>query len=291
MAQAPLWARAVKGFADAGTMFGNGLLLGQGPMIKGTLGYAGDNLAKATGLREGDYTPLANYIQSATTDVAKAREGSGSVGALAELGGNLASGVGLAKGIMAAPAALKSGTGAIPKLASKLLPKTPVVGEAGPMVPKVDIGTTMKWGGAGLTALGIGSAINAGAPELSDFTDATASSGVLPPKQGSAQVGAAAAEKSTRPQLTKGQQMKIDAMAGMSFDRLNKLAALKQVGATKGPTQKEIMLQRLDAMLQNQMLDAVEQGVDPRKAQADYLRNASALVAPSGVPFLSYPEE
>ena len=284
MAEPTFGARALKGIFDTGTMLGNGLLLGQGALVKGTLGYVGDNAMKAVGLRTGDYAPLADYIQQGATEIAKAREGSGSIGALAELGGGMASGGLALKGILGAGKAIPSALRAV-------VPKTSAVGELGPVVPKTDVGKLMK-GGLGL--LGAGAtygAVASGAPELSDFTDATASSGVLPPKDGSAQVGAAAVEKAAKPQLTKGQQMKIDAMAGMSFDRLNKLAALKQVGATKGPTQKEIMLQRLDAMLQNQMLDAVQQGVDPRKAQAEYLRNASALVAPSGVPFLSYPEE
>lgn len=283
MAQAPLWAKALKGIADVGTMAGNGLLLGQGALVKGTLGYAGDNLAKAAGLREGDYTPLADYIQQGTQEIADAREGSGSVGALAELGGGLFSGGAVGKlawnGAKAAPAAI-----------AKLLPKTSAVGAAGPVVPKTDIGKLIK-GGMGLAGAGLTySAVASGAPELSDFTDAQ-SSAVLPPKDGSSQLGAAATEKAKEPQLTKGQQMMINALSGMSFDRAGKLLQLEQIGATKAPSTKDMMLQRLNAMLDNERLMAIQSGVDPRKANADYLRNAGALVAPAGVPFLTSPEE
>jgi hypothetical protein len=274
----------VKPAADTLTMLGNGLLLGQGALAKGALGYAGDNTLKALGVRDGEYAPLADYIQPAAQDIANAREGSGSIGALAELGGGLASGGLALKGLMA-------GAKMAPAAVTRVLPKTTAVGEMGPMVPKVDIGKVIK---GGLGVLGAGatySAVSSGAPELSDFTDATTSSGTLPPKQGSAQVGAAAAEQSATPTLTKGQQMKINALAGMSFDRMNKLNAVKNAGATKAPTQKDIMLGRLDAMLQQTMNQQIEAGVDPRKAQAEYLRNASALVAPSGVPFLTSPEE
>ena len=291
MAQPTFGAKALKSIFDTGTMLGNGLLLGQGALVKGTAGYLGDNALKAVGLRDGEYQPLASYIESGTRDIEKAREGSGAAGQIAELGGNLASGFGLYKGVMAAPAALSAGRGMVANVASKILPKTTAVGELGPIVPKVDIGKLMKVGAGATTAASIGLGVNAGAPELSDFTDATTSSGTLPPKEGSAQLGAAAAEKSAAPTLTKGQQMKINALAGMSFDRMNKLNAVKNAGATKAPTQKEIMLGRLGAMLQNTMQAQIDSGVDPAKAQAEYLRNASALVAPAGVPFLTAPEE
>lgn len=281
---APLWAKALKGVADTGTMLGNGLLLGQGATVKGMLGYTGDNLAKAAGLREGDYTPLADYIQSGAQDIANAREGSGSIGALAE-------GAGMIAGGSAIGGALLKGATKIPSLAKALLPKTPVVGELGPAIPKVDIGKTLKVGGTllggGLFAGGVAS----NAPELSDFTDSTTSSGTLPPKDGSAQVGAAAMEKSTEPQLTKGQQMMIRALSGMSFDRSAKLLQMEQIGATKPMSARDQMLTRLNAMLDNERLAAIQSGVDPRKANAEYLRNAGALVAPSGVPFLTSPEE
>lgn len=284
MAQAPLWAKALKGVADTGTMLGNGLLLGQGALAKGALGYTADNLMKATGLREGDYQPLAAYIQPATQEIENARQGSGSIGALAELGGGLASGGLALKGLV-------SGAKAAPAAISKMMPKTAVVGEAGPMVPKTDIGKVMKAGlglaGAGLTY----SAVASGAPELSDFTSSDTSSATQAPKQGSAQLGAAAAEKSAAPQLTKGQQMMIDALSGMSMDRAGKLLQLEQIGATKAPSAKDMMLQRLNAMLDNERIAAIQSGVDPRKANAEYLRNAGALVAPSGVPFLTSPEE
>ncbi len=280
----PLWAKAVKGGADTLTMLGNGLLLGQGATVKGTLGYGADNLMKAVGLRDGDYAPLADYIQPATQEIENARQGSGSIGALAE-------GAGMIAGGSAIGGALLKGATKIPGLAKALLPKTAVVGELGPMVPKVDVGKTLKYGGGALSGALFASGVAANAPELSDFTDATTSSGTTPPRDGSAQLGAAAAEKSAAPTLTKGQQMKINALAGMSFDRMNKLNAMKNAGATKAPTQKDIMLGRLDAMLQNTMQAQIDSGVDPAKAQAEYLRNASALVAPSGVPFLTSPEE
>lgn len=284
MAQTPFWAKAVKGGADTLTMLGNGLLLGQGALAKGLTTYGVDNTLKAVGLREGDYAPLSSYVEQGTREIENARQGSGSIGALAELGGQVAGGTAIG-------GMLLKGATKIPGLAKSVLPKTAVVGEAGPMIPKVDVGKTMKVGGAllggGLFAGGVAS----NAPTLSDFEDPTTSSAMMPPKQGSAQIAAAAAEQSAEPQLTKGQRMKINALAGMSFDRMNKLNTVKNAGATKPPTQKDIMLQRLDAMLQQTMNQQIEAGVDPRKAQADYLRNASALVAPSGVPFLTAPEE
>lgn len=280
----PLWAKAIKGVADTGTMLGNGLLLGQGALVKGTLGYLGDNALKAVGVREGDYQPLADYIQPVAQEIENARQGSGSIGALAELGGGLASGGLALKGLMA-------GAKMAPAAARAVLPKTSAVGPAGPLVPKVDIGKTMR-AGAGLLGAGLTySAVASGAPELSDFEDPTTSSALMPPKQGSSQIAAAAVEKSAAPQLTKGQQMKINALAGMSFDRMRKLGEVKNMGATKAPSQKDIMLGRLNQMLEQTMNMQIEAGVDPIKAQQEYLRNAAALVAPSGVPFLTSPEE
>lgn len=289
MAKAPLWAKAVKYGADVLTTAGDGLTLGLSPLVKGGIGYGIDNTLKAAGVREGEYEPLANYIQPYTKQIADAAENAGAVGTVANVAGNLLTGGGL--GALAYKGATK-----VPGLASKIVPRVYPQGATvtgAPLASKVDVGKILKTGmgaaGAGTTAL----VANGFAPELSDFEDPTTSSATMGPKQGSAQLGAAAAEKSAEPLLTKGQQMMINALSGMSLDKRAKMIGTYNAGAspTKQPTQKDIMLQRLDTMLDQQMKEQIAAGVDPRKAQADYLRNASALVAPSGVPFLTSPEE
>ena len=265
MAEAPLWAKALKGVADFGTVVGNGLAFGRGEDIKQTLGWAGQNSAKALGLMEGDYVPLKSYLQQGAAELAQAREGAGTPGAIVEpLAGLVGGGAALGGGY-------KLATGGY-KLAKTLAPSLP---------------TALKIGGAALTGLAGYSMTGSGTtPE--DFVPKSpagspaGSSATDGPQPASKQAGAAAvaAESDWSPR----KKAFVDFMTSGSLPRMEQALKMGTIGQTAPLKPRDAAFGQLSNLLKEQY--AEEYKVDPAKARANYIRGLGALIQPSGVMYM-----
>ena len=259
---APLWAQALKGVADFGTVVGNGLTFGRGEDIKQTLGWAGQNSAKALGLMGGDYVPLKDYLQQGAQELDKAREGAGAVGTVGEtLAGLVGGGTALGTGY-------KLGKGAI------ALTKA-----AAPSVPSM-----LKLGGAALAGLagynltGSGTTSKDFEPPAADQATSSAATGAQP---GSKQVGpAASAEADWSPK----KKAFVDFMTSGSLPRLEQTLKMGTIGQTKPVGQRDMLMGQLGQLLKQQY--AEEAQTDPVKARANYMRGLGALLQPSGVMYM-----
>lgn len=260
---APLWAQALKGVADFGTVVGNGLTFGRGEDIKQTLGWAGQNSAKALGLMDGDYVPLKNYLQQGANELAAAREGAGGIGALGET----------AAGLFSGGAAAKVGFNvarALPALAKTVVPSVP---------------TALKLGGAALTGLAGYTALGSGTTPgdfepVADKAAPGTSSATVAPQKGSSQVGPASAEADWSPK----KKAFVEFMTSGSLPRLEQTLKMGTIGQTKPVSARDVAYGQLSKLLQQQYAEDAQ--TDPVKARANYIRGLGALIQPSGVMYM-----
>lgn len=262
---APLWAQALKGVADLGTVVGNGLAFGRGEDLKQTLGWGAQNTAKALGLMGGDYVPLKDYLSQGADELAAARANTGAIGSLAEtaagIAGAGAGGAALLKGGKAAFAGLKALPAAIP--AAKAL-ALPILGGA----------TAYGLAGSGTTPQDFA------APAAPGQSSAT--TGAQP---GSKQTAPAAAAANGETDWSQSKKNFVNLMSSVPLGTLKQAMEVGQIGAVRPPTPRDMAFQRLTGMLQQQYANDAQS--DPAKARAAYIQNMTSLLNPAGVPYMS----
>lgn len=270
---APLWAQALKGVADLGTVVGNGLAFGRGEDLKQTLGWGVQNTAKALGLMSGDYTPLKDYLAQGANELSAARQGAGPIGSIAETAAGIA-------GAGAGGAALLRG-GKAAFTAAKAMPS---------VLPAVKAWALPLLGGA--TAYGM---VGSGTTPQ-DFNPPAApgkSSATTGAQPGSKQAGPAALDQSNEANWSADKKRFVDLMSSVPLGTLRQAMEVGQIGATKAPSPRDMAFQRLTSMLNQQYesdLNRDAQGTpqgDVSKAQAQYIQNLTSLLQPSGVPFMN----
>jgi len=262
---APLWAQALKGVADLGTVVGNGLAFGRGEDLKQTLGWGVQNSGRALGLVGGDYVPLKNYLAQGADELAAARQATGTVGSLAETGAGLV-GAGLGG------AALVKGARALPSILPKLSSVIPAA--KGLALPALGAATAYGVAGSGTT------------PQ--DFADkpaqpAAASSATTGPQAGSKQKGPAAV--SGEADWSPAKKHFVDTMSSIPLSTLRQAMELEQIGAPRPPMPRDAAFQQLTNMLGQQYVYDAQ--TDEPTARATYIRNMTSLIQPSGVMYMN----
>lgn len=247
---------AIKYGADLLTVIGNGMLLGQGPVLSGALKYGVDNTAKAVGLKEGPYVPYADYVEGVTNDIAKARAGTGAVGNLAETAAGVASGLGAAKLGLAAVKGVPMALRALPTMARAVAPYA-------------------KPAGAALTGAAVYNTVNGGAATPEDFAPQAAAPAAAP-----AAAAAQAQDPNANPFKTKQDAM-MYLMGSMSLPRFADFMKTMNIGATAPAKPRDVAFQKLTNMIGQQYQEDLAS--DPTKARQAYMRNMGALLQPSGV--------
>lgn len=247
---------ALKYMADMGTVIGNGLLLGQGPLIKGSIGYAGQNAARAVGLSDTPYQPLSDYVEQVTGEIDRARKGTGAVGNLAETAAGVASGLGAAKLGLAAVKGVPMALRALPTMARAVAPYA-------------------KPAGAALAGAAVYNTVNGGAATPEDFAPQAAAPAAAP-----AAAAPQAQDPNANPFKTKQDAM-MYLMGSMSLPRFAEFMKTMNIGATAPAKPRDVAFQKLTNMVSQQYQEDLAS--DPTKARQAYMRNMGALLQPSGV--------
>jgi len=271
----------LKGAADMGTVIGNGLLLGQGPLIKGGLMSGGRKLTNALGFTEGDLS-LKDAMQQVTGEIDRARKATGSAGYVAETAASTFGGLGL----------LKKGVGAVQGARALMAMPGKAAAAKAVGVPAAKLAGLIGTGGAIA-----GASYGMGDYKPEDFTDPASSSATVGANPGSKQAGPAAVEYTDAEKAAMIKQRRMDAQATLLGMSPNMMARYLEIEKMRPQPMKpgDAMKSQLLQSINSQFDAAMEAGRnDPAAQAAASIARQRALMAasqPSGVMYLPQSEE